>query len=262
MLSGIGDVYAKTTALAGGATAQRMIELFLFNFEFTQEAESKEAQGFVGGKLITKSTAEATVASTLKLSTQYADWAQLGFSLDQFSRASTNEVVPVLKRVNVPTSAPYEISDALITAGNTNSIFAYVNAFGTWGQPGYLARAGTPASPTTGQVGVDTTNNKLIFHSSQAGAPITYTVPQTLATVQIYGGSGSPTAYGNIEFWGKVYSPEATAEWQIYFPNLQRKSRPSITIQNDVPTLEVEFGAVAPSGWSDPYKLLNLDTAS
>ncbi|HIK16132.1 MAG TPA: hypothetical protein IGS53_12725 [Leptolyngbyaceae cyanobacterium M33_DOE_097] len=261
MLSGLGDVFVKTTGLSGGATAQKMLELFLFNFEFVQEAEPKEAQGFVGGKLQTKSSAEATVSNTLTLSTQYIDWAQLGFTLDQFKRVATNETMLVPKRVTVPTSAPYEITDAAITAANTSSIFATVTGFGTWGQPGALARATTPASPASGEVGVDTTNTKLVFNAAQAGAPITYTVPVTYASVETYGGSGTLTRYGNIEFYGKLYSPESTDEFQIYFPNLQRSSRPTITIADDVPTLEIQFGAIAPAGWEEPYKVSNLDTA-
>ena len=262
MLSGIGDLFAKTTGLSGGATAQRMVPLFLSQFEFTQEAESKEAKGFVAGKLVTKSTAEATVTSTLKISSEYTDWMQLGLSLDQFSRVLTSEKILVLKTATVPSSSPYEIADAAVTSGNTNDIFAAISEAGTWGQPKPLPRATTAATPSAGQVGVDTTNNKLIFNSAQAGASITYTVPETLATVEGYGGSGTLSRIGNLEFWGKIYTPTASEGFTIYFPQLQRKSRPTITIANDVPTLEVEFGAVAPAGWEEPYKILNLETAT
>ncbi len=260
MLSGIGDTYVKTTGLAGGATAQRMIPLYLSQFEFAQEAENKEAKGFVAGKLVTKSTGESTVTSTLKISTQYVDWQQLGLTLDQFSRTFTNEKMPVQKVANVPSTAPYEITDALITAENNNDIFVTISEASTAGQPRSLPRATTPASPAVGQVGVDTTNNKLIFNAAQAGAPIVYTVPSTLTSVEGYGGSGTLPRIGNLEFYGKIYSPTAMQGMHVYFPQLQRKSRPTITIADDVPTLEIEFGAIAPAGWEEPYKILNLNT--
>lgn len=262
MLSGIGDLFAKTTGLVGGATAQKMTPLFLSQFEFSQEAETKEAKGFVSGKLVTKSTGEAEVTSTVKITTEYTDWQQLGIALDQFSRTFTSEKILVLKTATVPSTAPYEITDAAITAGNTNDIFVAISEAGTWGQPKPLPRATTPASPATGEVGVDTTNTKLVFHAGQAGASVTYTVPTVLATVEGYGGSGNLSQIGNLEFWGKLYTPTASQGFTIYFPQLQRKSRPTITIAADVPSLEVEFGAIAPAGWTEPYKILNLNTAT
>lgn len=262
MLSGIGDMYVRTTALSGGTLAQKMIPLFLFQFEFAQEAEQKEAQGFVSGKLVTKSTAEGSVTSTVRISTQYVDWMQLGLALNQFPRVLTSETVTTLKTATVPTSSPYEIADTAITTGNTNFIFVTIAEPDTNNQPRTLTRAATPASPATGEVGVDTTNNKLVFNAAQAGAAIAYTVPSTLATVQGYGGSGNLSTIGNIEFWGKIYSPTASQGMLIYFPNLQRSTRPTLTLSNDVPTLECEYGAIAPSGWTEPYKILNLNTAT
>lgn len=239
-----------------------MMPLFLSQFEFTQESETKEAKGFVGGKLVTRSAAEASVTSTVKISTEYTDWMQLGMTLDQFSRTFTSKKILVLKTALVPTAAPFEIVDTAITSANTNDIFAAISEAGTWGQPKPLTRATVPASPAVGQVGVDTTDTKLVFNSAQAGASISYTVPQTLTTVEGFGGSGTLSTIGNLEFYGKIYSPTASQGFTIYFPNLQRKSRPTITLSNDVPTLEIEFGAVAPAGWTEPYEILNLNTAS
>ena len=261
MLSGLGDIYVKTTGLAGGAIAQKMIPLYLFQFEFTQEAESKEAQGFVGGKLVTKSTAEASVSSTVKLTTQFTDWLQLGMVLDQFPRVLTSEKLVVLKTVTVPSAPPYEIVDTAITVANNSDIFATIAGAGVWGQPKPLPRAATPATPAVGQVGVDTTATKLIFNAAQAGAPITYTVPTILASVEAYGGSGILSKIGSLEFNGLIYSPEASQGFPISFPLLQRKTRPTMTISNDVPEFEIEFGAIPPVGWDEPFKILNRNTA-
>lgn len=263
MLQGLGDTYAKTLNLAGGATAQKLIELFLFEFTFTSESEQLEALGYVRGVRRSKSSAEATVTDTLTLSTQYADWAQLGFALDEFPKSATNVIIPTLKTATVPAApGPYEIADAAITTANDSFIFVYVNAFGSWGQPGSLVRTAnsSTAPTTTKQVQVETTSNDLIFAAGLAGAPVSYTVPVEYSTIEAYGGTGATSSFGKIEFRGKLYSPESTDNWAIYFPSLSRNSRPNIELTGDVPTLSIDFAAETPSGWDKPYVIYNLDT--
>ena len=262
MLQGLGDTYAQTLNLSGGTTAQRIIELFLFNFNFTSESETQEALGQVGGQLRTKSSAEGTVTDTLTLSTQFVDWAQLGFTVDEFPKTETNLIWPGLKPVTVPTTTPFEISDATITPANDNFFFAFVNAFGAWGQPGSLVRTAdaTTAPANAGEVQIDTANNKLVFHSSLAGAPVSYTAPTTYTTIQAYGGPGTATKYGKISFRGKLFTPESTENWGIYFPSLSRNGRPNFEITGEVPELSIPFAAETPSGWEKPYQIVNFDT--
>lgn len=262
MLSGLGDTYAQTLNLSGGATAQRLIELFLFDFNFVSESEQLEAQAYVGGVRRTKSSAEASVTDTLTLSTQYVDWSQMGFALDEFPTTESNLIWPGLKPETVPTSGAFEIADAAITVANDAYIKVYVNAFGAWGQPGFLTRTAdaSTAPANASEVQVDTTNNKLIFESSLAGAPISYTVPTTYTTIESYGGANSPTSYGKISFRGKLFSPESTDNWGIYFPSLSRQSRPNFELTGDVPTLSIDFAAETPSGWPKPYQIVNFDT--
>ncbi|MEL7315439.1 MAG: hypothetical protein AAFN08_10835 [Cyanobacteria bacterium J06559_3] len=262
MLSGLGDCYAQTLNLSGGEVAQRLIELFLFDFTFTSESENREAKGYVKGVRKTKSSAESEVTDTLTLSTQYTDWAQLGFALNEFPKTQTNVILPLLKQATVPASAAFEIADAAITAGNLNYIKAYVNAFGTWGQPESLIHTAdaSTAPASASEVQVDTTNNKLVLHADRANAPISYSVPTNYTSIQAYGGAGTATKYGKISFLGKLHTPESTDNWVIYFPSLSRKSRPNIDLSEDVPTLSVEFAAETPSGWEQPFETFNLDT--
>ena len=107
---------------------------------------------------------------------------------------------------------------------------------------------------------VDTTGNKLVFDASRAGAPISYVVPTTYTTIETYGGPGAATKYGKISFRGKLYTPESTENWGIYFPSLSRQSRPNFEVTGDVPTFSVDFAAETPSGWEKPYQIFNFDT--
>ena len=258
MLQGIGDTFAETLNL----TDNRMIELFLFEFNFASEAENQEALAYIAGVQQTKASAESSVTNTLTLSTQFVDWAQLGFAVDQFPTTETNIKIPTLKTATVPSAAAYEVSDAAITTANDAFIKASINSFGSWGQPGPLTRTATAATApaAAGEVQVDTTNNKLVFNSTEAGAGISYIVPIDYTSIESYGGANSPTSYGKISFRGKLFSTESTENWGIYFPSLSRNSRPSIELTSDTPTLTIEFAAETPSGWPVPYQIFNFDT--
>lgn len=260
MLRGLGDTFIETTGLPGGLTGQALQELFIYEFDFTSEATAIEALAYQAGARKVKASAEGEVTDSLTLRLQYNDWASLGFALDAFPKSATNVVVPTLKFDTVPVSGAFEITDTAVTAASDVYLKVFVNQQGTWGQAGNLERAATAATPGVGEVGVDTTNNKLIFNSAQAGAPISYTVPVTYAAIESFGGAGAATKYGDISFRGKVYSTEQSAQWPIYFPKLQRNGRPSIAFAGDVPILEIPFIAVTPSGWEQPYQILNPDT--
>lgn len=260
MYKGIGDAFAKTNQLAGGATAQRGIFLALYSFSLTQESETIEALAFNSlGVQTTKASAEKSRTTTLTLETQFVDWQQLGFYLGEFPKDVASATMPVVTYATVPSTGPYEIADASVTAGNTNHIFVSIVEAGTWGQPGHLPRATTPATPAAREVGVDTTNNKLIFNSAQAGAKIAYTTPVTYTNKQGYGGSGSTTQYGEISFYGKLFNVPGTNGHFIYIPSATIQSSPSIEMSGDVPTLSAEFRCNTPSGWAQPWQILNLD---
>lgn len=262
MFRGLGDTFIETTDLEGGAIAQAMQELFLFEFSYTSEATTINALAYQGGVRRVKSSAEGEVTDSLILRLQYNDWASLGFATDEFPKTATNVTLPTLKYDTVPAAAPYEIADPDITEANDAYIKAFVNEAGFWGQAGSLTRAADPAAPGVGEVGVDTTNNKLVFNEAQKSAPITRTTPVTHSTIQAYGGPGTAVKYGDVAFRGQVYSTEQTEQWPIYFPKLARNGRPNLAFAGDVPVLEIPFIAVTPSGWDKPYQILNPDTAA
>jgi hypothetical protein len=264
MFEGIGDITVKTTQLGDlSPEQQRLVELGLLSFTYGSEADTKRSQRFTKGKLRNASSAQGLITDTLTLRFNEIDWVNLGFSINAFPKTAGSALkIPVLKYATVPAATTFEIDDAAITAANDDYIFAYITKQGAWGQPGPLARAATPASPAARQVGVDTTGNKLVFNSAQASAPIAYTVAEDLTTVEYYGGDGTSVKYGIFEFWGRLYLPTSPGQWMVHFPEVTIDGRPTWNLDNDVPTIEVACSAATPSGWEEPFKLYNLDTAT
>ena len=260
MLRGIGDTQVTTLDLGTSAADQVMQELCLFEFSFASEVATLTAECYQKGIRKTKATAEGTVTDTLTLRLQYNDWASLGFTLDAFPKTEASVNIPILKFGTVPTSAPYEITDADITTAGDDNVKSYVSEVGTWGQPGSLTKAASAG--TAGPREADVQVGKIVYNAAQAGAPITYTVLKEYTSIQAYGGPGDQTKYGDLAFRGQVYSTEQTDPWPIYFPQIQRNGRPSLAFAGDVPILEIPFLAITPSGWDVPYQILNPDTAA
>lgn len=254
LFHGIGDPWVKTTNLTSGTIGEEVIlPLELFEFEFNSEVESLEAQS-MGRNGVQKTIASAPGAetSTLVLRTQLGRWDHLGFFLNQFQQQVASINIPILKIGTVPATADYEIGDAGITAGTAAGVYVHVY---DGANSGYRTKAATPASPSAGEVGVDGTNNKLVFHSSDAGKTVAYTLPVAQTNVGYYGGTRAASAdsYGTIEFWGTLFGTED----RIYFPSLDFSTRPSLNFAGDVATLEVEFSANTPSGADFPYTIYN-----
>jgi hypothetical protein len=229
---GIGDAYAKTTELAGTTLAQEVITpLFLFEFEYSEDSEALEAKGQIKGVRRTLASAMGEVTSTLRLSTQLVNWSQLGFYLNQMPGQAASTSIPVLKSAIVPASGAAEISDAAIVSGTVDGVYVYIS---DGANPGY--RKKVSEAPAAGEVQVDGTANKLIFHSSDAGQAAYYTIPVTETNVDYYGGANTGK-FGTIEFRGVMYGTED----RIWFPSLDFKTTPSFSLSGDVATLEVEF---------------------
>jgi hypothetical protein len=246
MFYGIGDMWAETNAAPSDIAENVMLPLQLFDFEFTQDATSIEAKAQKNGIKKVIASAIGEITGTVKLSTQFGNWSHLEFFLDQFSNTESSVAIPVLKSGTVPSSSAYEVSDAGITTGTASGIYVYVYDDQ---DSGYRTKAGT-SSPDPGEVYVDTTNNKLVFNAADAGKTISYTLPVTHTSGKSLGGAINDQ-YGALSFYGTIYGPE----WTIYFPNLTRKTMPSITLNGDVASLEVEFTANLVPGYDAPYKI-------
>ena len=247
MFYGVGDTYAKTkTAPVDGQNV--IIPLYLFDFEYVEDTSPLEAKGMIKGVKRTLASAPGSVTTTVKLSTQLINWSQLGFFTNQFASVQS-VVIPVLKTGHVPIAAPYEVQDDGIVAGNASGIYVYVS---DENDPSYRKIVTAAPPPAVGEVKIDSAAHKLVFHSSDAGKPFSYTFPANNANKQSYGGAGGGK-WGAIEFWGTVYGTEDI----IHFPHLDFKTSPSFNFTGDVATLSVDFSANLSIGDGDiyPYRL-------
>jgi hypothetical protein len=255
LFRGLGDTFVRTKELSGGDTAQHLIPYPVFDFEFAQDAPTEDALAYVTGVRQPVETLETTVTSTLKLSTQLSNWKLLGLALNEVQRALTSFTIPKKKSVTVP-ATPFEVTDSDITTGTAASVLASITDFGAWGQTGPL----TPVAiaPSAGEVQVDGTNGKLIFHSSAEGAPVDYIVNQAVATANAYGGPGSLTRIGKLEFQGTILDTATASDGgNIWIPILQRRSRPTLSFTGGVPTLEINYTCLTPDGWEEPYRIVD-----
>jgi hypothetical protein len=261
MLSGVGELGIFTLDQTTKTLGQDIFFPGLFyNFVYAGEAQNAKAKAWISGKRKNVASAVTEENYTLTLSFQYLDWFHLGFGYDELPQTSTNVSLPIVKTATVPSSSPYEISDTDITVGNGSSIKAYLPQRGSWGEAGYRKRVG--AAPAAKQFQVDTTNKKLIFHSSDAGATVQYVIPKTYTTIETIGYENTADSFGKLSFLGKGYGPEFPNGIMIYLPNITRSSIVSIDTSSDVPEFSIDFDANVPAGKRTPHQYFNLASAT
>jgi hypothetical protein len=250
---GLGNSGLRTTDIAGGPLNQKLLDYPVFSFELSQEVTQQEALAYVAGRHQIEEQFESAVATTLKLSTEIANWTMIGFSIGQLQRTLTSFAFPVAKRANVPASGTPEITDTDITAASSAKTVVAITRKGPWGEAGPLTVVTT--APTAGQVQVAGATGKLVFHSSAAGAPISYVIDKTEASVEGYGGPGTLAKIGEMEFFGEVYTNSAAGRdgGTIWIPRIQRSTRPTFSFSGDKVTLENEFKCLSVPGWEEPF---------
>jgi hypothetical protein len=262
MLDGIGDLRIKTNQIGNLSPAvQRMMMLGLLRFSYNSEAEIKRSQKFTKGKLNNASSSQGLISHSMEFAFNEADWAHMGFSLGAFPKVGASTIVPVVRDDTVPAASAYEINDDDITAANVDHIFVYIPVRGPWGEVGHMPRATTPASPADGEVGIDTTANKLIFNAAQAKAPVQYQIPATKTNYEYYGGPGVATKWGQFEFVAEVYSPLRPEQDFIRFPEVEIVGRPNWVFSNDVPEIVIAAEPKIPAGWEEPFEYINVSSA-
>jgi hypothetical protein len=255
-MRGLGSTYLATTSLAGGPGAQRLLPNPFFSFNYSAEATTIEAQGFVAGQQQTVAAAAGSVTHNLTLETQLIKRSTRPLLTQTLAKDVTSVVTPVLKTAVVPSASPYEIPDALITSGNLGTILVFDEVVG----PLTKTADATTAPANEYQVQVDTTGNDLIFNAAAAGRTITYTVPYTFSG-KAYGGPGAATPLGELVFRGYTYD-FGTERTLIEFPKLSLINVVELPLTGDVPTFSLEMLAAVPDGWDKPYRMLEEATAA
>lgn len=254
--TGPGTWSLATTGLAGGAAGQIVYPYAVFSATLAQEASTENAEAYRGGKRVIDTVLEASVQTTLTLSTQLNNWQTTGLGLNQRERTETAVVIPFSARQTVPLSAPFEINDPLIVTGNLTSVIAAVEEPGIWGVPGALIKVSVaPAADREYQAVV----GKIIFDESMAGADITYMGTRSI-TAKTYGGAGSLSKIGDMQFIGEVYDSSGQVSQLIQLPQIAVSSRPSFEFSGGVLEVEITFNCSTPAGWDEPFRYIDVDS--
>jgi len=257
MLSGVGRLAVVTRDLTASTLGQNFFFPGLFfNFEYNLESQVKEAKAWIGGKKMIVSSGIGEETYTLPLSFQYLDWMHLGFAYNEIPQQSSNVSLPILKDSTIPTVSPFEVADSSIASTNAGSIMGYVTKRGAWGEAGYRKLASS-TTPSMGEFAVDATAKKLIFHSSDAGAPFSYLINKTYSSLPSIGYESEATNFGSLSFIGRGYGPEFPQGIFIYIPQINRIKAPSMKT-GDVPEFQMEFACATPAGKRVPHQFFLL----
>ena len=242
MLSGVGSLCLTTLDYEANN--------FIFpgqfvQFSITANVSSKEAFAWVKGKKQVVSSAVDTESYTLTISSDYVDWATLGWAFDEVPSVSATALIPITKAA--VTNGSGQISDTDIPAGT--DVFCYVSSRGSWGE----AHAIDPSkvSASAGSITLTGYNN----------APITYHFEKSYANIETIGVETDAKQYGKLAFSGIGYGPEFPQGIVIVVPEVTRNSSPSLAT-DDVPRLTVEYSANVPAGFNKPFRFYNLATVS
>jgi hypothetical protein len=261
MPQGLGKIYGRTTQL-GNLTKPQQRGFFLgpIAWSDTSESEEQETNRFIAGEYKTKRKLKGATTFGLQISWNEQDWFHMGFARNEFPKTAASVPLPSILSTTVPLTAPYEIVNPFFTTANDDlyGVLPFVTEEGAWGQPGSLVRSS--GAPSAGQVQLDNTGTKLIFHSSQAGAPIDIPIFATASSVQYYGGPGTAVKFGQFELWAEVYLAGISQKVIRHYPQCELISDAAMTIDNTIQTVQVDLSVAIPSGWEKPYAEYNLAT--
>lgn len=245
-MKGIGNAGLITTELTD---FQRFYPNDWFSFEYSPDVTDLEAVGYIEGIQQTVASGEGKVTHNFTLSTQLVKKEAQAIIYNQVPKTFSGTIA-IVESFTVPSSSPYELSVSTVTAANLSLIGVFSDTNGPL-EP--TADASTAPADGT-EVQLDTTNNKIIFHSSLAGTTGSYTKPTVISSKPSFGGAGAATKLGRLKFLGKEYGWESEDDGYVEFPALDRVGRPTISFTGDVPTFEIAFRAAVPTGWSDPFR--------
>jgi hypothetical protein len=254
---GFGVSSLSTIEMIGGLSAQLFNRYPLLKFELAEETgEPTELRAFSGGELKTEEIIKGTTKTTLTLETEIISWATIGLALGEVQKTIANFTMPLVKRATVPDVGPFTVADADIVAGNAASVLVGLDTQGPWGQAGSITRSAAAPAIREVQVAAGT----LTFNAAQAGAPVSYLLNKTYASARVYGGPGTSTQLGRMQFFGHIFDTSATSEkgGYIWIPRMESIGAPTISFSDGTPTLSSQFQCLAISTYPGrPYVMVD-----
>jgi hypothetical protein len=204
------------------------------------EAENVKAQGWIGGKLQTTSSAITSETWTLTLTFQETDRRALELAFGEIAETIPSITVPRTAIGVVPTAAPYEIAvPGIATGAEVRVVTSGIDA----------------VQVPTADVTLD--SNKVTLTADYAGKGVSVHYYQTLAGATAIGVADDPKLLNELSFSAKLYGPQFPKGILLVVPKINRISLPSYTT-GDVSEWEVQFEAAAPPGERSVYQLIEL----
>ena len=246
---GMGYGALSTTTMTGtNANAflnQKLIPVPILDFEYERKAKIEYAKAYVAGKHTNIESLESEVEYTLKLKTQISNWQMTGLSQGQFQKTFTTFSVPKIHKAKVGGTG-VAIVPGVIAA---TPVIASLDAFGSWGQAGAVP-----------QVDVTVGAGQVTFPTSYAGATVTFFFDRSIASAKGYGGPGSTSKIGEMQFIGELFDNTSTnaGDSFIWMPQVQLKNE-SAKLQFTGKTVEYEFDLLPtiPAGWEEPVLMID-----
>lgn len=217
-------------------------------FSFGIEKEFKEASAwpFEGGSQQVVDSEVGKTTYTLKLSTQSIDKLTLSHLLDIKIATSSSVEFPVSGEAKIPSTTPFEISVAGLTADQEVQVALLDST-----NPKFMTQVTVaPAATATYQV----TSGKIVFDEDDAGKSIVYRYMKAFTSVETLGVE-SATSYGYYFYSGILDGPRMPNKTQIVMGQIKPKGSIELAIADDVPTVEMEYSVSTPIGWKLPYRV-------
>lgn len=254
MLYGAGQIFVRSLNLdATSLRGENLIApLCIASFELTPDDTLAEAKCLIDGKKQIAAAAITETTYTLKLTFEYADWAVIQLAFDELAGSTASAVLPVLKTATV--NASNEIVDTALTSAT--GVYVYRSS----PKPAKYYEIITTGTPTDAQVKVDTAATKLVFATGSAGATVQYVHNKTYTTIESIGVESTYDNFGTLSFSGVISGTEFSAGMQLICPQIYRVSSPSLTINGDLATIDIDFRVAVAPGERSPFKLYELST--
>lgn len=259
---GAKKVRMQTVEAPGGADNLPVIPFFLSTTAVSTEddvtqVDAREVNDATG-VLTAVFSKQTEQTSSITFTTEVFGWNQLAFVLDEPAQRRALVELDQDAAAVVPTGTP-EIVNPAFTPANAGRVLVGVTERGAYGEIGFVPVVS--GVPTGRQVQLDTANTKLVFPADFAGKNVKFVVPEDLNNVQTIGGqvSNASVSLGTLSCFFEVEVPSLLYPQGLFvkYPQLSRTALPSIDFAGGPTSVDIEFTAGVPVGWSKPFQLVN-----
>jgi hypothetical protein len=249
LLSGIGRPVFKNLATS--------IPRFRFaepvSFKVNVDSSEIVSYKYVDGVKVVAGAKQDKREATAVIDIEATSWEALELAIGVESAITASQDLFEMRTRIVPLTTPFEIADPDI--GASSGVQVSVVESGGWGKSGPLILLAS-GNPADGQYRVDATNNKIIFNSAQAGAPIAYTLIKNYENLRTIGKEATANQLKLIGFEGVGYS-ESNQLTKIVIPKMVRTKSSSLDF-GEKTVLQLEYRMLVAPGYADSYYLVEM----